>query len=185
MNSVYLETKRTIIRPWNGNDIYDLFEYAREPEVGEMAGWPAHQTINDSKDVIKDFLSNEEVLAIELKSNRKVIGSIGLHDNKLDPLYLSEKQRELGYAMSKEYWGLGLMTEVVEKLLEHFFEKFDLDLIWCGHFITNKRSQRVIEKTGFKFYNKILYDCHLLKTKKESYVYVLTKEDYYKNILKK
>ena len=37
-----LETERLILRPWKEKDAHDLFQYASNPEVGPIAGWPVH-----------------------------------------------------------------------------------------------------------------------------------------------
>ncbi|MFI3214998.1 MAG: hypothetical protein R3Y24_16950, partial [Eubacteriales bacterium] len=47
--------------------------------VGEMAGWPRHKTMEESKMILDMFLSEKEVFALVLKENKKVIGSIGIH----------------------------------------------------------------------------------------------------------
>ena len=39
------ETERLIIRPWNENDAESLFEYAKDPLVGPIAGWPVHTSV--------------------------------------------------------------------------------------------------------------------------------------------
>lgn len=38
-----LTTERLILRPWKGTDGESLYEYAKDPEVGPMAGWPPHK----------------------------------------------------------------------------------------------------------------------------------------------
>ena len=44
-----LETDRLILRKWEETDAASLYEYAKDPEVGPIAGWPAHKTIEESK----------------------------------------------------------------------------------------------------------------------------------------
>ena len=40
-----LETERLILRRWEDSDAEGLFEYAKDPDIGPIAGWPAHQSI--------------------------------------------------------------------------------------------------------------------------------------------
>ena len=49
-----LETKRLILRRWEESDAEDLYKYASNPNVGPIAGWPPHQSLDESKDVIKN-----------------------------------------------------------------------------------------------------------------------------------
>ena len=48
-----LHTERLILRPWTEDDAESLYEYAKDPEVGPIAGWPPHKSVGESKDVIK------------------------------------------------------------------------------------------------------------------------------------
>ena len=52
-----LETERLILRPLVEADAESIFEYAKDPDVGPVAGWPAHQSVQDSRDVIREVLS--------------------------------------------------------------------------------------------------------------------------------
>ena len=45
INALY--TKRLIIRPWALNDLDDFYEYAKNPEVGPLAGWAPQMCIRD------------------------------------------------------------------------------------------------------------------------------------------
>ena len=43
-NDVILHTPRMILRPFTVQDTCDVYAYARDPRVGPIAGWPAHQS---------------------------------------------------------------------------------------------------------------------------------------------
>ena len=58
---------------------------------------------------------------------------------------------EIGYALSPDYWGRGIIPEVVRELLRYGFEDLGLQEIWCSHYQENARSRRVIEKSGFTY----------------------------------
>ena len=51
-----LETNRLILRHWVESDAESLYEYAKDPEVGPIAGWSPHKDINESLSVIKNVL---------------------------------------------------------------------------------------------------------------------------------
>ena len=51
-----LETKRLILRRWEESDAERLYEYAKDPDVGPIAGWPAHQSMDESREVIRNVL---------------------------------------------------------------------------------------------------------------------------------
>ena len=157
VTNIRIETERLILRPWNETDADDFFEYASVPGVGEMAGWPHHESIEDTRKVLQMFLRDKDVLALELKESGKVIGSLGIHENDNDhvgPAYLG---REVGYVLSKDYWGRGLTPEAVKAVIGYCFDTLSYDYLLCGHFTWNGQSRRVIEKCGFQYLKDIFH----------------------------
>lgn len=146
-----LITDRLILREWKETDSEDLYEYAKSELVGPNAGWSPHKNEEESKEIIKMFIKGNESYAIVLKSENKVIGSIGLHNRKPDEGLSHLKQREIGYVLNPKYWGRGIIPEAVNSLIKYGFNQLDLDLIWCGHYDFNNNSKRVNEKCGFKY----------------------------------
>ena len=146
-----LVTDRLILREWKEEDSKDLYEYAKSELVGPNAGWLPHKSEEDSKKIIKMFIEGNEAYAIVLKSENKVIGSIGLHDSKPNDSLSDLRQSEIGYVLNPKYWGKEIVPEAVNRVLRYGFEELDLDLIWCGHFDFNHNSKRVNEKCGFKY----------------------------------
>ena len=146
-----LNSERLILRNWQESDSSDLYEYAKSELVGPNAGWKPHQNEEESKEIIKMFIKNNDSYAIVLKSENKVIGSIGLHNRKPDETLNDLKQREIGYVLNPNYWGKGFIPEAVNCLLNYGFNELNLDLIWCGHFDFNNNSKRVNEKCGFNY----------------------------------
>ena len=59
-----LETPRLLLRPWEETDAETLFEYAKDPRVGPVAGWPAHKTVQDSLDTIRTVFSVHVLLSL-------------------------------------------------------------------------------------------------------------------------
>ena len=49
-----LETERLLLRPWRESDAEDLYRYASDPNVGPIAGWPVHTSIENSREIIRD-----------------------------------------------------------------------------------------------------------------------------------
>lgn len=144
-----LETNRLVLRLWQTTDIADLFEYAKDERVGKNAGWPPHESIETSEQIVKMFIQDADVYAIVLKSENKVIGSIGLH--KRGKNETDDAHYEVGYVLNPEYWGNGFVPEAVRAVLDYGFIDLGLTEIWCGHFDFNENSKRVIEKTGFVY----------------------------------
>lgn len=45
-----MKAERLILRRWEGADAEDLCRYASDPDVGPIAGRPAYQSIDESRD---------------------------------------------------------------------------------------------------------------------------------------
>ena len=113
-----LETERLILRPWRESDAEDLYEYAKDPEVGPPAGWPPHESVENSRKIIGMFLSAPDTYAVCLKNGR-AIGSIGLKRKGQTDMTDREDECELGYWIGKPFWGQGLIPEAAEELLRY------------------------------------------------------------------
>lgn len=174
-----ITTDRLILRAWKETDAGDFYEYASVEGVGEMAGWKHHDSIDISKKILQSFISEKNVFAIIYKENNKVIGSLGLHKSWVDEdtLYADLKVKELGYVLSKAYWGRGLMPEAALAVIRFCFDKCGLDALTIGHFLTNNQSKRVIEKCGFLFVKKSEYYAEQLQSTYEDMKYILFKKD--------
>lgn len=162
VTNIRIETPRLILRAWREADLEDLYEYASVDGVGQMAGWQPHQSIAESEKILRLFIAHKKTLALERKDNEKTIGPIGLEElENLDESYDALRGREIGYTLSKDYWGKGLMPEAVKAVIDYCFSVLDYDFLTCGHFARNSRSRRVIEKCGFHFLKNISFETQM------------------------
>lgn len=151
ITDVKLESERLILRPWRETDLNDFYEYARVDGVGQMAGWLPHGNKETSKSILLHFIENKNCFALEHCG--KAIGSLGIekYSEENNPELSELRGREIGYVLSKDYWGRGLMPEAVKTVLHYLFDELKLDFVVVGHFEWNNQSRRVIEKSGFKY----------------------------------
>ena len=158
ISNVILKTNRLILRPFNINDLDDFYEYASVDGVGQMAGWLPHKNKEDSLSILKMFIEHNKTFAIEY--NGKVIGSIGIeeYDEEQLPEFNDKLGREIGYVLSKDFWGLGIMPEAVKEVIRYCFEELKINFLVCGHFTDNAQSKRVQEKCGFYHYKLIKHE---------------------------
>ena len=152
VTNIRIETDRLILRPWRQEDLEDFYEYARVDGVGQMAGWQPHESMEKSQAILDCFIREKKTFALELKDSGKVIGSLGLEARGRNVGIPEELQgREIGYVLSKDCWGKGLMPEAVKAVIDYCFSVLGFDYLTCGHFARNNQSRRVIEKSGFHF----------------------------------
>ena len=140
ITNVILKTDRLILRPWRETDLEDFYAYASVDGIGQMAGWLPHKDMEESRTILRHFIEGKKTFALEYVG--KVIGSLGVEEYseeeypELDPM----QGREIGYALSKDYWGRGLMPEAVRAVIGYCFSELKFDYLTCGHFIRNDRS---------------------------------------------
>ena len=164
INGIVIETERLILRPFKQLDLEDFYEYARVDGVGEMAGWKHHENKEKSQSILDLFITEDKTFAIVLKENNKVIGSLGVEEYGMEQAlseFFDYQGREIGYVLSKDYWGKGLMPEAVKAVIDYLFNVQKLDFLTCGYYEFNNQSKKVQEKCGFKPYRKLVMETRL------------------------
>lgn len=91
--------------------------------------------------------------------------------------YANLKVKEIGYVLSKAYWGKGLMPEAVKAVIRYCFKECKLDALTVGHFVINDQSRRVIEKCGFAFVKNSEYYSKQLETTFKDKKYIIFNND--------
>jgi ribosomal-protein-alanine N-acetyltransferase len=173
-------TERLILRNISLEDAKDMYEYAKTPYVGPVAGWHPHKSLAETKAVINMFLAYQTkgslgVYAIVLKNENKMIGTIELFN------YVPNFKAELGYSLNPSYWGNGLVPEAAEAILSWGFEDLNLKRIEVNLFTDNYQSERVCQKLGMTYEGLIRngylrYDGLIFDEKK----YSITDNEYFK-----
>lgn len=161
INDLVIETERLLLRAFEKTDLHDLNEYASVEGVGEMAGWKHHESIEITQQILDGFLSGNKTFAIVLKENNKVIGSLGIEKYGMEEVlteFTDYQGREIGYVLSRDHWGKGIMPEAVKGVADYLFGVLDWDFLLCGYYDFNSQSKRVQEKCGFKPYRKLVMD---------------------------
>ena len=173
-----LETKRLILRPWCETDAESLYAYAKDPDIGLPAGWPPHQSVEHSRQIIRDVFSAPQTYAVCLKDGT-AIGSIGLKLKGYTDMTDKDDECELGYWIGKPYWGQGLIPEAAQELLRYAFEELGMITVWCGYYEGNDKSRRVQEKLGFTYcYKTEKLELKLLNEARVGHTQKLTKANW-------
>ena len=174
-----IETERLRLTSWQDteDDAQGLFLWASRPNVGPNAGWKPHANLEESRTILREmFIPGGDGYAIRRKDNNEIIGNISIYE---DTAREGVKSMELGYALSDEYWGRGYMTEAAKALMAYAFEKYDLVIMAIRTSEVNRRSQRVIEKCGFKYEGTIRKAYHIYTGEdRDSRFYSITREEW-------
>lgn len=147
------KTDNLILRPWEDSDAECLYHFARNPKIGPIAGWPPHESVEDSLNIIRTVFSKKETYAVT-KDNIP-IGCVGLLFHPDTNHWWGDGAAELGYWIAEEYWGNGYAVEASEILIKRAFDDLDVKQIYASYRIENTQSKRVLEKLGFKHYAEL------------------------------
>lgn len=121
-----LETERLILRPWKEDDAESLYKYAKNPEVGPIAGWPVHTSVENSREIIKSVLAADETYAVCLREDNVAIGSIGLITPAQSHTKAADDEIEIGYWIGVPILGAGLDSRSSSSFTEACFFRFGL-----------------------------------------------------------
>ena len=147
-----LETHRLILRRFCAEDAEDMFRnWASDPEVTRYLTWPVHTGVDITRMVLDSWISRYEDggffnWAIVWKETGEVIGNIAAV-NVIEPL----EAAEIGYCMSRAFWGRGIMPEAFRAVITFLFDTVGLRRIYAHHDVRNPKSGRVMVKAGLKF----------------------------------
>ena len=151
-----IKTERLILRNFKESDIDDYFEFVSQEDVLTRIGAVPY---SDKEKALERLISETQKplrFAIVLKETGKVIGNISLNEPKparYEGIDIDEHTKELGYLLSHDYWGKGIMPEAGKGLLDYAFKNLGITKIVCGTKTLNKQSLRVQEKIGLKLHS--------------------------------
>ena len=146
-----IETQRLILRRFRIDDAEDMYNnWASDPEVTRYLTWPVHSSVEVTRTLLTEWVSHyaDGVYfnwVMEYKETGKAIGNISAF--KLDE---DIEAADIGYCMSKAYWGQGLMPEALKAVMAYLFDVVGLNRVAACHDLNNPKSGRVMDKAGMK-----------------------------------
>lgn len=135
-----IETKRLILRRYRKDDLADLYEYLSDAEVVKYEPYEP-MTISEVEENLEWRISSDEMVAVELKENGKMIGNLYLGKRDFSAI-------EIGYVFNKSYWGSGYAYESCMALIENAFMD-GIHRIYAECDPENRSSYGLLERLGF------------------------------------
>lgn len=136
-----LETPRLLLRKFTEDDYEDLFEYVSDPKVTEYEPYKP-MTEKETRDNLAWRCTTDEMIAVVLKENGKLIGNIYLGNRDFN-------SRELGYVFNQSYWGNGYAKEACQAVLADAFAT-GVHRIYAECDPLNTGSWKLLERIGFQ-----------------------------------
>lgn len=179
-----LETERLVLREWARKDARDLIDGLGDIRVSKWLAYVNHPYTRKDANGWIDYcakLSKEGPkraayhFAIELKSEKKVIGGISLSG-----INWAQGIAEGGFWLNSRYHRKGYGTEAVAARLEFAFNRLKLRRIENGFFKGNTASYRLQMKFGYRVEGLMRkrYLCMADGKAKDEYITALLREDW-------
>ncbi len=173
-----LETERLILRKMVLNDAEAVFAYASNSEVSRYTLWETHRSIEDSRAFLefatqKYENGGEPDWGIVYRGNGCLVGACGLVNWEAE-----HARAEVGFVLSREYWGRGLMSEAVRAILRFGFERMNLNRIEARCIAENAASARVMEKAGMVYEGTLRQREYIKGTYRDIKLYAILKKGF-------
>lgn len=147
-----IHTERLLLRRFDLDDASDMFKnWANDREVTKFLTWEPHSSIEETKRIIGLWVNHYQDIktyewAIEREEIGEVIGSISI-------VKLDEKNDscEIGYCLSRKYWGMGIMSESLQAVISYLFSEIGFNQIFAKYDTNNVASGKVMQKCGMKY----------------------------------
>lgn len=175
-----LQTNRLILRRFEESDAKAMFDnWASDSEVTKYLAWPTHRSIDVSKFVINDWISNYDKdnyysWAIVSKDTNEAVGSIAV-------VRIDERvgSCEIGYCIGKNYWGQGITAEAGKAVVKFLFEEVKANRVCAYHAPENPNSGKVMKKIGMTYEGTLRQSDICNQGVVDAAVYSILKEEYF------
>lgn len=175
-----LHTKRLILRKISVDDYKSAYiNYCSRANVCRLLTWYPHDSEKDTKEYYESEIKkynepNYYAWVITFKDQpHDVIGCIS--SVKLN---IENKEIEIGYVLSDDYWHQGIMSEAFAEVIKYLFLSEDFENIIACYLEENPHSGDVMHKCGLKYdYTKNVFYTKLNKNVQMIYM-KLNKSDY-------
>jgi RimJ/RimL family protein N-acetyltransferase len=166
-----------VLRPWEIEDADELAVIANNKNVADNLrdGFPNPYSLEDAYKWLDMVLPiNDPPKYFAIIYNRKLAGSIAIVTK--EDIY--RKNVEIGYFLTEELWGRGIITNAIKAITSYAFSEFDVVRAYAEPFADNPGSRRALEKAGFRceaiFKNNVIKNGII----KDSCIYSVLKEDF-------
>jgi ribosomal-protein-alanine N-acetyltransferase len=145
-------TERLLLRKLSPDDAREVFAYASDPEVARHTTWEAHRSVEESGEFLEKVaeryrLGSHASWGVVHEESGRLIGTCGF-DSSWAPAH---NRAELGYVLSREFWGRGIMPEAARAVIGFGFEQMGLNKVVARCLVENTASERVMRKLGMTF----------------------------------
>lgn len=145
MSATILTSDRLLLRPPRAEDADAIFErYAADPEVVHNLRWATHRDADETRAFLSDPKAEKSLERWVICLDGDPLPSGMISSSRGGPT------RELGFVLSRDRWGQGVMTEATRLVLASLWTRPKVWRVQAHAHVENLGSQRVLEKAGLR-----------------------------------
>jgi [ribosomal protein S5]-alanine N-acetyltransferase len=180
-----IETERLVLRQVTKDDAEDIFKYLSDKSVMKYYGMDPFKSLDDALEEIYWYQSifdkNTGIRwGITLKGQERVVGTCGFLN-----LVPQHYRSDIGFELSKDFWGQGIAGEALEEVIKYGFEQLNLQRIQALIEPPNSSSQKLVERQGFIKEGRLRnyeFSCGKFD---DLFIYSILKQDFNDKVAKK
>ncbi len=148
-----IRTARLVLRRPRLDDAPAIYRnWASVPVATQYLAWPTHQSIAETETHVTTTVEwwerGSHVWLITVPPSDEPIGSIGAR--------LGETEADLGYVLSPDHWGQGIVPEAGRAVIAELFAQPTITSVWAHLDAENKRSERTVQKLGMTLVDRFV-----------------------------
>ena len=135
----------SLVEEFMSTELYDIINKDRD-ELAKWLPWANDmQSIDDEAQFIR-YSKEHNLFILAILNGATPVGMIDLHN--IDEI---NHTAEIGYWLSSEYQGKGIMYNSLQSLTSYAFNFFNMEKLIIKADVSNEKSRHVAEHAGFTF----------------------------------
>lgn len=139
-----IQTERIKLEVLDLCDAEAIYEHFKDENVTRFMDIEPCKDIAEAEEIIRFHLEDTGCRWGLFDQDHMLLGTCGYHC-----WYMDDKRAEIGFDLSKAYWGQGYMVEAMEPVIRFGFEQMGLNKIEATVDPQNSRSINLLKKLGF------------------------------------
>jgi [ribosomal protein S5]-alanine N-acetyltransferase len=163
-----LATERVNLKILTVNDTEAVYKHFSDETITKYLDFPPCKDMEEAKEIISYHLEDSGCRwGLFRKDNNEFIGTCGFHYVRTSG---NKIVAEVGFDLGRDYWGKGIMREVIQSVIEFGFSQIAFEMIDATVEPENERSIALMNRLGFERDSEL----------KEGLVYFFLRQDSWK-----
>jgi RimJ/RimL family protein N-acetyltransferase len=142
-----LKLRKSTVRSWQASDAESLAKHANDRRIwlNLRDAFPHPYALAHAHAFIAIAMAEQPETKFAVVIDGQAVGSIGI----LPHTDVERISVEIGYFLGAEFWGRGIMSEVLAAVAKYVMQTHGLERVYALPYAGNPASCRVLEKAGF------------------------------------